>query len=56
MELRSLLAGMFLLLGLELLAPLLGVKVNVVLPYEPASSLVVSIVCLVLAYYLFRGN
>ena len=56
MEIRSFLAGMFFLLGLELLMPLLSVKVNVSMPYAPVSTLIAAIVALVLAYYLFRGN
>jgi FtsH-binding integral membrane protein len=56
MELRSFMAGVFFLLGAELLLPLLGVKIAVTIPFAPGSTLVVSAVCLILAYYLFRGN
>ncbi|VVC02163.1 Uncharacterised protein [uncultured archaeon] len=56
MELRSFLAGLFFLLGLELLLPLINVKVSVALPYAPQSTFVAAILSLILAYYLFRGN
>ncbi len=56
MELRSFLAGIFFLVGLELMLPMLGVKVSVTLPYAPVSGLAAAIICFVLAYYLFKGG
>ena len=56
MELRSFLAGIFFLLGVEMLMPFAGVKVAIVLPYAPGSTIVGGVLALVLAYYLFRGN
>lgn len=56
MEIRSFLAGMFFLLGLELLLPLINVKISVAMPFAPLSTFVVAVVSLILAYYLFRGN
>ncbi len=56
MELRSFLAGILFLLGVELLLPLVNVKISVVLPFAPGSTFVVAVLSLILAYYLFRGN
>ena len=56
MELRSFLAGIFFLLGVELLLPLIKVNVAVTIPFAPASTFVVAVVSIILAYYLFRGN
>lgn len=56
MELRSFLAGIFFLLGVDLLLPLINVKISVVLPYAPGSTFVAAAILLILAYYLFRGN
>lgn len=56
MELRSFLAGIFFLLGVELLLPLINVKISVGLPYAPVSTFAVAAISLILAYYLFRGN
>ena len=56
MELRSFLSGILFLLGVELLAPLAGVKVAITMPYAPYSTLAAGLLALVMAYYLFRGN
>ncbi len=56
MELRSFLAGIFFIVGVELLLPLMGVKWTVTIPYQPASNFIIAAICLIIAYYLFRGN
>ncbi|MCX8194803.1 MAG: hypothetical protein N3G22_01715 [Candidatus Micrarchaeota archaeon] len=56
MEIRSFLAGIFFLLGMQILLPLLKVEIQVSLPYAPASYFVVAVLSLILSYYLFRGN
>ena len=56
MELRSFIAGILFLLALQIIAPVLGVSVNVVLPYQPYSGILLGVLALVLAYYIFKSN
>jgi len=56
MDLRSFLGGIFTLAGLQMLLPMLGVKVNVVLPYQPVSSFILVAICFIIAYYLLIGT
>ncbi len=56
MEFKSFIAGMLFLLGVEMLLPFAGVKVDVVLPYSPISSALIAVVALLLSYYLFKSN
>lgn len=54
MELRSFMAGILCLYGVQVLLPIIGITVAVTTP-NPAVNLVFGIVALVLAYYLFRN-
>lgn len=54
MELRSFMAGILCLYGVQVILPVLGISVTVITP-SPAVNLVFGIVALVLAYYLFRN-
>ncbi len=56
MEFRSFVAGMLFLIGAEILTPMLGIKVDIVLPYAPYSTLVAGIGCIVLSYFVFRNG
>ncbi|MEM4554989.1 MAG: hypothetical protein QXT25_04025 [Candidatus Anstonellaceae archaeon] len=56
MEFKSFMAGILFTLGLQALFPFFGVKIDVVLPYAPWSSVAVGIVFLLIAYYLFKSN
>ena len=56
MEFKSFMAGILFLLGVEMLVPFAGVKVDVVLPYSPASSALVAVVALLVSYYLFKSS
>ena len=56
MELRSFIAGILFLIGVEILMPVVGISVNIVLPYAPYSTLVGGLACFVLAYYIFKSN
>ncbi len=56
MELRSFIAGILFLVGVQILMPVLGIKVDIVLPYAPYSTLVGGLACFVLAYYIFKSN
>ena len=56
MEFRSFVAGMLFLIGAEILMPILGIKVDIVLPYAPYSPLVAGIGCIVLSYFVFRNG
>ena len=56
MEFRSFVAGMLFLIGAEILMPILGIKVDIVLPYAPYSTLVAGIGCIVLSYFVFRNG
>ena len=56
MELRSFVAGILFLIGVQILMPVLGIKVDIVLPYAPYSTLVGGLACFVLAYYIFKSN
>lgn len=47
---------MLFLIGAEMLAPIMGVKVDVVLPYAPYSTLAAGLGCFIIAYYIFRSN
>jgi hypothetical protein len=54
MELRSFMAGILCLYGVQALLPFVGITVSVAMP-NPILNLVFGIVALVLAYYLFRN-
>ena len=54
MELRSFMAGILFLYGVQVLLPVFGIAVTVTTP-NPVINLVFGIVALVLAYYLFRN-
>ena len=54
MELRSFIAGILCLYGVQALLPFVGITVSVVMP-NPILNLIFGIVALVLAYYLFRN-
>ncbi|MFA6328900.1 MAG: hypothetical protein WCY41_05630 [Candidatus Micrarchaeia archaeon] len=54
MELRSFLAGVLCLYGVQVLLPVFGIVVSVTTP-NPVINLVFGVVALVLAYYLFRN-
>jgi len=54
MELRSFLAGILFLYGIQVLLPFIGVNVSVSTP-SPIFNLVSGGIALVLAYYLFRN-
>ena len=56
MEFKSFMAGILFLLGVEMLVPFAGVKVDVVLPYAPISSALVAVVALLVSYYLFKSS
>ena len=56
MELRSFIAGILFLLALQIIVPVLGVKVDITLPYQPYSGILLGILALVLAYYIFKSN
>lgn len=55
MEFKSFVAGIFFLVGLQMLLPLFGAKIDVVLPYAPVSSVVAAVVALLISYYLFKS-
>ena len=54
MELRSFIAGILCLYGVQVLLPVAGIAVAVTTP-NPLVNLVFGIVALVVAYYLFRN-
>ena len=54
MELRSFMAGILFLYGVQVLLPFIGVSVSVSTP-SPIFNLISGIAALVLAYYLFRN-
>jgi hypothetical protein len=54
MELRSFMAGILCLYGVQVLLPVMGIAVSVTTP-NPIINLVFGLVALVLAYYLFRN-
>jgi hypothetical protein len=56
MELRSFIAGMLFLIGLQILLPVLEIKVEISLPYSPYSKIFLGIVAIVLSYYIFKSN
>jgi len=56
MELRSFIAGILFMIGLQILMPVVGIKVDVSLPYAPASTILIGIGAFVLAYYIFKSN
>ncbi len=56
MEFKSFISGMLFLLGVEMLMPFAGVRIDVALPYAPWSGLIMAIVFLLVAYYLFKTN
>lgn len=55
MEIKGFLSGVFFLLGIQILMPLLGAKIAVTIPFGLAGSVVSGVLCLVIAYYLFRN-
>jgi hypothetical protein len=56
MEFKSFMAGVLFLLGVEMLIPFAGVKVDIVLPYAPVSSVVAAVAVLIVSYYLFKSS
>ena len=56
MEFKSFMAGVLFLLGVEMLIPFAGVKIDVVVPYAPISGVVLAVVALLLSYYLFKSS
>ena len=54
MELRSFMAGILCLYGVQVILPVLGITVAVTTP-NPLINLVFGVVALVMAYYLFRN-
>ncbi len=56
MELRSFIAGMLFLLGLQILIPVIGIRIDVALPYAPYSTVFAGLVAMILAYYIFKSN
>jgi len=56
MELRSFIAGILFLLAVQIIVPVLGVKIDITLPYQPYSGVLVGVIALVLAYYIFKSN
>jgi divalent metal cation (Fe/Co/Zn/Cd) transporter len=54
MELRSFLAGILFLYGIQTLLPFFGIMVAVTMP-SPWLNLAAAIIALVLSYYLFRN-
>ncbi|MCX8196915.1 MAG: hypothetical protein N3G80_01200 [Candidatus Micrarchaeota archaeon] len=56
MEFKSFMAGIMFLLGMQMLLPFLGVKVEILLPYQPWSTVGIAVLFLLIAYYLFKSN
>ncbi|MEM4348785.1 MAG: hypothetical protein QXN37_04435 [Candidatus Anstonellaceae archaeon] len=56
LEFKSFMAGILFTLGLQAIFPFLGVKIDVVLPYAPLSTIATGITFLLIAYYLFKSN
>lgn len=56
MEFKSFISGILFLLGVEMLIPFTGVKIDVSLPFAPISTVLLAIVALLLAYYLFKSS
>ena len=56
MEFKSFMAGALFLIGVEMLIPFAGVKIDVVLPYAPVSSAILAVVAILLSYYLFKSS
>ena len=54
MELRSFMAGILCLYGVQVILPVLGIAVTVTTP-NPAINLVFGVIALVMAYYLFKN-
>lgn len=54
MELRSFLAGVLCLYGVQVILPVLGIAVAVTTP-NPLVNLIFGVIALVMAYYLFRN-
>ena len=54
MELRSFLAGILFLYGVETMLPFFGMKVALT-TQNPVINLAISIAAIILAYYLFRN-
>jgi len=54
MELRSFMAGILFLYGVQVLLPFIGVNISVSTP-SPVFNLISGIIAVVLAYYLFRN-
>ena len=47
---------MLFLIGAEILMPVLGIKVDIVLPYAPYSVLAAGIGCIAISYFVFRNG
>lgn len=56
MEFKSFVSGVLFLLGVQMLMPVLGIRVDIILPYSPYSAVIAGIVAVLLAYYLFKSN
>jgi hypothetical protein len=54
MELRSFIAGILCLYGVQVLLPIFGISVAITTP-NPIINVFFGVVALVLAYYLFRN-
>ena len=54
MELRSFIAGILCLYGVQVILPTLGIAVTVTTP-NPLVNLIFGVIALVMAYYLFRN-
>ena len=55
MEIKGFLGGMFFLLGLQLLLPLAGVKVDIAIPFGMGGTVASGFLCMLIAYYLVRN-
>ena len=56
MEFKSFVSGIFFLVGLQMLLPLLGVRIDVALPYAPVSTVAAAALALLISYYLFKSS
>jgi len=54
MELRSFIAGILCFYGIQTLLPFVGITISVGLP-NPLINLILGLLALVMAYYLFRN-
>jgi hypothetical protein len=44
------------LIGLQVMMPVLGVRIDITLPYQPYAGVLLGLLSLVLAYYIFKSN